>query len=267
MPTVETRDEQRQRLIKKYKQIKEVKKRLPTRYDFTNEENELIKFHFSSVLTLGQLLGDEPIHGNVWIPDDIFITEINELAKKLGYPPHSSDYPRATSAKNRFHASWEGVIHRCGIVADYAKHDGHTSTISKQEVIYRTLKAVKQYNKPYMPEWQFLSKSNVPLMSIFDYWDGLTEFRKELCIPSKKEYYRAKNEKIMISVIQNMLQNKIPITISAISQHSVVTREKIFSILRHKYNTTNPNGVSYEVLLTQYIQDMEEQPPETEGAR
>lgn len=247
-------------LLKKYKHIKETKKHLPTRYDFTNEENELIKLHFSSMITFGQFFGDEPIHGNVWIPDDIFITEINELAKKLGYPPHSSDYPRATSAKNRFHTSWEGVIHLCGIVADYAKHDGHTARISKQEVIYRTLKAIKQYNKPYMPEWQFLSKNNVPLMSIFDYWDGIAEFRKELCIPSKNDYYRAQDEKIIRSVLQDMLQKKIPITISAISQHSDITCEKIFSVLRHKYNISDENGISYAALLTQYIQDMEDQP-------
>ena len=75
-------------VIEKYNRIKKEKGRVPVVLDFSQEEKSLIKLRYGSFLQFCTSFGDKATHGNVWIPDDIFITEIQELYQHLGYPPH-----------------------------------------------------------------------------------------------------------------------------------------------------------------------------------
>ncbi|TDN00963.1 hypothetical protein [Lactobacillus crispatus] len=74
-------------ILSKYDIIKTNKHRLPVSLDFTKAENDFIRTNFQSIEKLYVYFGDQPTHGNVWIPDDIYITEIQQLAQELGYPP------------------------------------------------------------------------------------------------------------------------------------------------------------------------------------
>lgn len=218
-------------LIKHYKLIKHEKNRLPTTHDFDDEENKRIKQYFKSVSGLAVYLGDEPDHGNMWIPDDVFITEIRQLANKLGYPPHSKDYPRATSANNRFHTNWQGVIHHCGIIATYPASNSN-SQISKQEVIYKTKKAMKDLDYSYLPEWKELQTHGVSVSSIFNYWDSLSDFRKELEVPSKSEYVWSKREAEMRNAVQTLVDSETKVNIADLMRVSNLKHWEIDQLLR-----------------------------------
>lgn len=171
-------------VIDKYNRIKKEKGRNPVVLDFNQEEKGLIKLRYGSFLQFCISLGDQAPHGNVWIPDDIFITEIRELYYHLGYPPHSAQYKRATSAIKRFDTDWKGILKIADIPATFSPR----SNISKEEVIYKTKYLVKKSNSTYLPSWNVLKKEGIPVSSIYVYWDTMSDFRKDIGVLSRNDY-------------------------------------------------------------------------------
>lgn len=103
-------------ILSKYDIIKTNKHRLPVSLDFTKAENDFIRTNFQSIEKLYVYFGDQPTHGNVWIPDDIYITEIQQLAQELGVPVASiylywnkvEDYRKELGIPSR--AEWEWQV-------------------------------------------------------------------------------------------------------------------------------------------------------------
>ena len=194
-----------QNIFEKYQRIKQNKKRLPTKYDFTENEWNTIKDHFVSMIGLYKHFHDKPIHGNQWIPDDIFLTEIKELANKLGFPPSTCEYPRAESARSRFKTDWHDLLRLAGVKATYAKD----TTISKEEIIYKAKKIFK--GKAYCPGWRYLQKKGLPVSAIPYYWDTFTDFRHEMNIPSKREYYYNQTFSKIVNSTNDLIKANSPI--------------------------------------------------------
>lgn len=226
-------------ILSKYDIIKTNKHRLPVSLDFTKAENDFIKTNFQSIEKLYVYFGDQPTHGNVWIPDDIYIMEIQQLAQELGYPP------RSASAIHRFKRDWKGVLEIAGIKATFCSAQ---SRVSKEEILYKSRQVFENSNMNYLPAWKELKRLGVPVASIYLYWNKVEDYRKELGIPSRGEWQwqvrSACLEDATIKLIN--ASDSRPITIKSLVNQSRLKRWEIARIIKqygglNKYITAISN--------------------------
>lgn len=232
-------------ILSKYDIIKANKHRLPVSLDFTKAENDFIRTNFQSIEKLYVYFGDQPTHGNVWIPDDIYITEIQQLAQELGYPPHSVDYPRSASAIHRFKRDWKGVLQIAGIKATFCSAQ---SRVSKEEILYKSRQVFENSNMNYLPAWKELKRLGVPVASIYLYWNKVEDYRKELGIPSRAEWeWQVRSACLEDATIKLInASDNCPITIKSLVNQSRLKRWEIARIIKqygglNKYITAISN--------------------------
>lgn len=217
------------RLIEEYKAIKSRKHRIPTVYDFDSDQKQDIKDLFGNLKAFCIQMGDTPKHGSSWIPDDIYFEEIADLTDYLGYPPHSEDYSRAASITNRLGGKWHDVLKAAGIKATFASP---TIKVSKEEVIYKAKKAYEQANMGYLPSWNDLKSSGVPVASIYLYWPTMDDFRVELKVPSKKEWQWKQRENKLKQTAINILSSSSDISIDKLQKSSNLRHSQIVHIIQ-----------------------------------
>lgn len=212
-------------VIEKYNRIKKEKGRVPVVLDFSQEEKSLIKLRYGSFLQFCTSFGDKAPHGNVWIPDDIFITEIQELYHHLGYPPHSTQYKRATSAIRRFNTDWKGLLKIAGIPATFSPR----SNVSKEEVAYKTKDLVHKSGSNYLPSWNQLKKEGIPVSSIYVYWDSMSDFRQDIGVLSRNDYIWISRKKQLYKATASLLGQLDPerITVPMLIEESQLTYKSV----------------------------------------
>lgn len=86
---------------------------------FTQKEKNLIKLCYGSFLQFCTSFGDKASHGNVWIPDDIFINEIRELYQHLGCPTRFNINVLHQLLDDSIQ-TWKGLLNIAGIPATFS---------------------------------------------------------------------------------------------------------------------------------------------------
>lgn len=235
-------------IVDKYKKIFEDTERLPISRDFTDEELDIINQDLGGLSKLKKLYipSNARPHGNTWITEEKVIGEIRALAKELGYPPHNSDYLRANTALNKFGAPWSNVLKHCGIKGTYK----NGASISKEEVIAKTKKAMKKYGR--FLNWQELSKEHVPVAFIYVYWDDFDHFCHEFGNNlSQKQRYQSE-VKMYDTAMKELINKGDKFSLTELLQKTNTTREQFLNFLGKERCRGNLESRSVKKFFSKY---------------
>lgn len=146
-------------------------------------------------------------NGVSYVSKDRLISEIRDLYRKLGYPPHAKDYCRAETARNIFGTNWNHILKECGIKVTFMPH----SVVSKEEILARIQKYIDQYGK--FPDTQHLFEM-VPYGQYKYFWNSTELLAAEFNVKMPGRVQRKKElRKKIVAEAQKFQKSQRPVMI------------------------------------------------------
>lgn len=229
--------------VLEYQDLKRKLSRVPFRYELSKRALKAISKEYYSYIDFVKAQGDKPLaqsKGNNRISDKQLIKDLQTLYRKLGYPPHASDYERSATVRNHF-GSWQNALKSAGIKATF---DSKNSRVTKEEVIFKIKKYIQAHGRiPMYNEYKNMGISYMTIQHYFGSNENAANYFKVLTFNQK---ISSQKIKIIKEGIQTLINTNKEINIANLSKVINLSIDKIRNDLETYFRQNNVRSKSID---------------------
>lgn len=173
-----------------------------------------------------------------YISNEQLIAEINDVYRKLGYPPHKPDYARTNTAITRF-GSWKKFIKAAGIKATYVGY----SQFTKEEVIYQFQKYIDKNG--HFPVTDEVPTTGISIDTVLRLFGSLRNLAKIFGTHPRRVAKAEEKEKKVLEAANFLRDANKPITRDSIAEAAQLKASQVSGVVARYKNIHHIKRLSF----------------------